>query len=340
MRASAVLVAVLVIGIALVPGAVAGANTITLSGHVERLNGNPFQGVTITIRNMDTNVSQAPVLTNAGGNFEATLTAGTYEVTASYEGYRAMTSYSGISASTSTLSFVLYEVLGTVKGQVTDGVTTISNVTVSLINSYSNFTAQSTAPYGTYQLENVTPGVYILMASKGGYNASVYPDPITIAKGSDLVIDLTLKASSNYYGGLTGRVEHNGNMLSGAKVTLSAEGINQATTTDENGNYTFKQLSPGSYALMISKNGYVGVSYDVVIAPLSNIVQDASLERDSLPGTSGFVRDFDLSHSLMVVGLVLALSTSLVSLLIMRRIRGRPELLEREEQEPGDRSQA
>ena len=111
MRGSALLVALLVVGIAVVPGMVVGADNITLSGHVERVNGSPFQGVTISIRNMETDVSLAPVLTNAGGNFEVSLPAGTYEITASYEGYRATTSYSNISTSISTLSFVLYEVL-------------------------------------------------------------------------------------------------------------------------------------------------------------------------------------------------------------------------------------
>ncbi len=341
MRASAFLVALLVVGIAVVPGMVAGADTITLSGHVERINGSPFQGVTISIRNTETDVSHAPVITNAGGNFEVSLPAGTYEISASYEGYMATTSYSNISTSASTLSFVLYEVLGTVTGQVTDGVSTLSNVTVSLFNSISNFSAQSTSPYGAFRVENITPGVYIIKAFKIGYNTTVYPDPITIVKGSDVVIDLTLEAASNFYGGLSGRVVYNGSPLPGVKVMLSSEGMaNQVTSTDDNGNYTFNQVPPGNYELLLSKNGYVGASYDVIISPLTQISQDASLKRDSLPGTSGFVRDFDLSHSLMVIGLVLALTVSLVSLLIMRRIRGRPELLEKEEPEPGEKSQA
>lgn len=341
MRASALLVALLVVGIAVVPGMVAGADNITLSGHVERVNGSPFQGVTISIRNMETDVSLAPVLTNAGGNFEVSLPAGTYEITASYEGYRATTSYSNISTSISTLSFVLYEVLGTVSGRVTDGVTTLSNVTISLFNSVSNFSAQSTSPYGAFRVENITPGVYIVKAFKTGYNTTVYPDPITIVKGSDVVIDLTLEASSNFYGGLSGRVVYNGNPLEGVKVMLSGEGMaNQVTSTDSYGNYTFNQVPPGAYELLLSKNGYVGATYDVKISPLTQITQDVSLKRDSLPGTSGFVRDFDLSHSLMIIALVLALTISLVSLLIMRRIRGRPELLEKEEPEPGEKSQA
>jgi len=155
------------------------------------------------------------------------------------------------------------------------------------------------------------------------------------------VIDLTLDASSNFYGGLSGRVVYNGNPLQGVKVMLSAEGkANQVTSSDSDGNYTFNQVPPGAYELLLSKNGYVGTSYSVNISPLTQITQDASLKRDSLPGTSGFVRDFDLSHSLMVIGLVLALTVSLVSLLIMRRIRGRPELLEKEEPEPSEKSQA
>ena len=309
---------------------------------MERINGSPFQGVTISIRNMDTDVSHAPVLTDAGGNFEVSLPAGTYEISASYEGYRATTSYSNISTSTSTLSFVLYEVLGTVSGQVTDGVTTLSNVTVTLFNSISNFSAQSTSALRRLQGGEHHPrglhhqGLQDRLQHHGVPRSHDHRSRAAMSSSTS-----RWRPRPTIYGGLSGRVMYNGSPLPGVKVMLSSEGMaNQVTSTDNDGNYTFNQVPPGNYELLLSKNGYVGTSYDVIISPLTQISQDASLKRDSLPGTSGFVRDFDLSHSLMVIGLVLALTISLVSLLIMRRIRGRPELLEKEEPEPGEKSQA
>lgn len=341
MRAPAILVAVLVVGIALTPGIVAGADPIVLSGHVEKTNGNPFPGVTISIRNVETNVSQAPIFTDSGGNFELEVPAGVYEITASYDGYRATLHYSGVSISTTSLSFVLYEVLGTVSGQVTDGISTLADVMVSLTNANSHYSATTTAPFGTFRMENVTPGVYVLRAFKNGYNSTGYPNPITITKGSEISVNLTLEAGSNLYGMLRGSVLYNGNPLEEVKVVLSMENkVYLATSTDGDGNYSFDRVAPGQYELLISKNGYVGQSIDVNITPLMESVHDATMKRDSLPGTSGFIKDFDLAHSLMIVGMVLTLVISLGSLVMRNRIRNRPELLEREDSETGGGSQA
>lgn len=336
MRAPAILVALLIVGIAFAPGIVAGAEPIVLSGHVERTNGNPFPGVTISIRNMETNVSQSPILTDSGGNFELEVPAGTYEIIASYEGYRATTQYSGVSIGTSSLSFVLYEVLGTVSGQVTDGVSTLADVMVSLTNANSHYSATTTSPFGAFRMENVTPGVYVLRAFKNGYNSTGYPNPITISKGSEIGINLTLEAASNLYGLLRGMVLYNGKPLEGVKVVLSMESkVYLTTSTDGSGNYSFDRVAPGQYELLISKNGYVGQSMDVNITSLTENVHDATLKRDSLPGTSGFVRDFDLAHSLMIIGMVLTLVISLGSLVLRNRIRNNPELLEKEDAETG-----
>jgi hypothetical protein len=324
---------------AFVPGIISGADPIVLSGHVERTNGNPFPGVTISIRNMDTNVSETPILTDAGGNFEHEVLAGVYEITASYEGYRSTAVYSGISISTSSLSFVLYEVLGTVSGHVTDGVSTLTDVMVSLTNANSHYSATTTAPYGSFKMENVTPGVYVLRAFKNGYNSTGYPNPITIVKGSDIKVNLTLETAANYYGMVRGSVLYNGNPLEGARVVLSMDDkAYLATVSDRKGNYSFTNVAPGDYELLISKNGYVGQSIDVSVSPLVETVHDATLERDSLPGTSGFIKDFDLAHSLMVIAIVLTLLISLGSLLLRNRVRGRPDLLEKDNTETDEGS--
>jgi hypothetical protein len=65
------------------------------------------------------------------------------------------------------------------------------------------------------------------------------------------------------------------------------------------------------------------------------MVQDVTMKRNTLPGNTGFILDYDLSHSLMVVALGLALFISAAALIIRLRIK-RPEVVEKEN---GEQSQ-
>lgn len=59
--------------------------------------------------------------------------------------------------------------------------------------------------------------------------------------------------------------------VSGAQVTLQGE--DQEATTDENGSFTFESLSPGSYTITASAEGYQDWEQEVEITEQGGAVQ-------------------------------------------------------------------
>ncbi len=335
MKRSALVVVLLLVSLALAAGSVRAEDpTITIAGTVTDDDGAPFPGVTITIRNTTTNSTHI-VTTDSSGHYSHTTAAGNYSVTATYSAYRANTTYTGIDRTSTDLNFFMYEVLGTVTGQVTDGNTTLAGVVVTLtgVNNIS-FSAVSTAPLGAYRIENVTPGTYMVSASKEGYNTSYYKELVTLYKGSVEEVSFTMTETVIQYAQLSGRVTYNGDPLSGVKVVLTPqEGADLVTITDASGNYSFEQVAPGEYMMYLSKDGFVTSEKRISVEPLKGLVADFTMKRNALPGNSGFVLDYDLSHSMMIIGLGLSLLVTLASLVVRQRIKSNPNLLAREKED-------
>lgn len=334
MRWSALVIAFLLVSLALAAGSAKAADpTITISGTVTDASGQPLPGVTITIRNTTTNDTHI-VTTDSSGRYSHDATAGIYSVMATYSGYRANMTYEGIDRTSADVNFFMYKVLGTVTGQVTDGNTTLAGVTVTLTGVSASFTGVTTAPLGAYRIENVTPGTYMVSASKEGYNTSYHDELVTLANGSVEEVSFTMAETVIKYAKLSGQVTYNGGPLAGVKVVLTPEkGADLVTITDAGGNYSFDQVAPGEYMIYLSKDGYVTSEKRVTAEPLKGQVQDFTMKRNTLPGNTGFLLDYDLSHSMMIVGLGLSLMVTLAALILRQRIKSKPELLGKEKEE-------
>lgn len=334
MRWSALVIALLLVSLALATGTARAADTtITISGVVTNADGGPFPGVTITIRNTTTDDTHI-VTTDASGRYSHTAEAGNYSVTATYNAYRANITYTDVDRTRTDLNFFMYEVLGTVTGQVTDGNTTLAGVVVTLTGVNVSFSAVSTAPLGAYRIDNVTAGTYMVSASKEGYNTSYHSELVTLVKGSVEEVSFTMTETVIQYAKLSGRVTYNGEPLGGVKVVLTPqEGADLVTISDASGNYTFEQVAPGEYMAYLSKDGFVTSEKRITVEPLKGLVTDFTMKRNTLPGNSGFVLDYDLSHSMMIVGLGLALLVTLASLVLRQRIKANPDLLEKEKED-------
>jgi hypothetical protein len=333
MRFAALVLAFLLVSVALIAGAVDAADPVTVTGVVRGTGGAPFPGVTVTIRNETTDDTRI-VTTDTGGRYSHQLPVGSYSITATYSGYRANVTYTGIDRTRTDLDFTMSEVLGTVTGQVTDGSTTLSGVLVTLTGVNASFSATSTAPLGTYLVDNVTPGTYMVSASKVGYNTSYHNELVTLEKGSVEEISFTLQEVTGQLASLSGTVTYNGEPLAEVKVVLAPlTGEELVTTTNSGGNYSFDKVPPGDYVLRTSKDGYIAEEKELTIEPLKGMVQDVTMKRNTLPGNTGFILDYDLSHSLMVVALGLALFISAVALIFRLRIK-KPEGVEIDEREP------
>lgn len=336
MRWPALILAVLLVSIALTAGTVRAETTMTIAGTVTGTDGSPFPGVTVTIRNTTTDDTHI-VTTDASGHYSHSATPGNYSVTATYSAYRANIYYEDIAQSRTNVDFIMYEVLGTVTGQVTDGNTTLAGVTVTLTGVNASFSGVTSAPLGSYRIDNITPGTYMVSASKDGYNTSYYDELVTLDKMGVEEISFTLIETDIKYAKLSGTVTYNGEGLAGVKVILTPEkGADLTTVTDSGGNYSFDQVPPGEYIIYLTKDGYVTTEKKVTMEPLKGWVQDFTMKRNTLPGNSGFVLDYDLSHSMMIVGLGLSLLVTLLSLAIRHRIKSNPDLLDEELEKEDD----
>lgn len=336
MRPVVILLALLLVGTVLATSTVQAADTLTIGGTVVGVGGAPFPGVTVTIRNETTDDTHI-VTTDSAGRYSHQVPSGSYSVTATVTAYRANVTYEGIDITRNDVDFTMSEVLGMVTGQVTDGSTTLSGVQVTLTGVNASFSALSTAPLGTYIIDNVTPGTYMVSASKLGYNTSYHNELVTLEKGTVAEVSFTLEEVSGQYASLAGTVMYNNGPLDGVKVALTPAGGMEAlytTTTDPNGNYTFERVLAGDYTLELTKDGYIPYSKELTLEQSKGVVQDVTMKRNTLPGNTGFILDYDLSHSLMIVGLGLALFITLTAVIIRLRIRDKDKGGEAESPEP------
>ena len=301
-----------------------------IQGAVINETGAPMSGVTITCVSTTT-ISTLTAITNDQGVFELITPSGTYNVTATITNFNPNTTYTNIMIRTGGsvgLNFTMLEILGSIHGFVTDGFVPVNGVTVILANDLRNYTTTTEAPLGEYRLGGIRPGVYVATFEKKGYERT-NSLPLNIVRGVTTQDNASMQAQPCT---LFGQVTENGAPLEG--VTVSATGTDRVVvaTTDSNGNYSV-QLTSDSYAVVFSKKGYDSKDLSISLAPFEDRHLDVSIVRSKSNNTATFLFGFDLPHSLMVVGLMLALVTICVALFINFKVRKKPELLVRDPQE-------
>ncbi|MEO0734884.1 MAG: TonB-dependent receptor, partial [Bacteroidota bacterium] len=80
---------------------------------------------------------------------------------------------------------------------------------------------------------------------------------------------------------MTGKVnDPNGEPLGAATVAI--EGTNVGVLTDQNGNFSLPELSPGTYKLKVTYLGYLAVSKEVTLGPGESLEEDFFLREDAL----------------------------------------------------------
>ncbi len=309
-----------------------------LTGEVATDEGSPLAGATITATNL-TNSSETYSITSASnGVYDLLVPGGTYLISASLENFSLVASDNNssynrsISQDTSNLNFVATE-LGTVTGFVDNFTAPIFDATIVLVDmNYRTYVGHSDQPRGNYSIPGVMPGVYTARAEKDGFITNYSQTPIFVTRGGVTVLSFSLEAQIVQ---LSGRVTFNGNPVEDVLVTLSSGGktLNQ-TTTDAQGKYLIYNITAGAYTLTYSKEGFKTTQIESELLELEN-TKDVSITYQQLPGGGGFIAGFDLSHSLMVVGFILALTTVVVAVIIRYRVGKKPELLPEEEIEKG-----
>jgi hypothetical protein len=312
------------------------AQSIVGTAHNETMAG--FPDVLIRATNT-TSLAVFNATTNSTGDYQLPLPSGTYNVTATLANYTANRAYTIVVTEGQDLSgvdFTLTEILGNVSGHVTDGVVALGDVQITLIGDSVNYTGMSATPFGDYAINGVEPGTYVVKASKLGYNDSYHFPAIVVDRGSQIQINFVLQAQFSM---LLGKVTANGAAQENVNVALTqGSTVVKQTITDANGNYSITSVIAGDYILKFTRSGLQEKDVPLSIPPNREQRQDVTMELTPVEGLKGFIDDLDLTHSLMVVGFILALGMIGVAFVVASKGRKNPDILvvpEDEEKEEG-----
>ena len=335
-RPAIVIIALLLMLLSVLPASPAEAagplDPFFIGGSAVNETGVPLASVNITATDVTTHFNYY-ALTNATGNYNISLPAGTYNLSAAMVNRTANVTYHNVlvgPGNVTGLEFTLSEVLGQVLGHVTSGEVALGGVTITLSGA-KDYVATSTNPFGAFIINGVQPGAYVAKASKTGYNDSYYSKPVDVARGSSVEIAFTLQPQFSL---VFGRVSLGGNPEEGVKVILlSGSQTVKEAQTDANGNYSLNNVITGDYVLQFSKAGLQERIVLISVAPNREQRLDLSMQLAPVEGLRGFIGDLDLTHSLMVVGLVIAILMTIVALFIRSKGAKNPKLLAFDEDE-------
>ena len=226
-----------------------------ISGHVTNsATGAAIAGATVSF-------SGGSTTTDSNGAYTfSNVTPGTYSVTASQTGFTSQTSSVTVSSgATATLNFQLSAAAspGAFNGHVTNVATgaAIAGATVSFSGG-----STTTDSNGAYSFANVAAGTYSVTASQSGFASQT--GSVSVISGATSTLDFQLSPASTP-GTITGRVTNitTGGAVSGATVSFSGG----STTADSSGNYTFTNVTPGTYNVTATHTGYFAVTNSATV---------------------------------------------------------------------------
>ena len=135
---------------------------------------------------------------------------------------------------------------GNISVNVTDGTDAVSGATVSLTDSESQTTSETTDSDGAVIFEDVANGEYTLSITKQGYQTET--DTVTVA-GTDVTVNAVLTAIDT----LTIKVDDGTDAIEGASVVIGET----TKTTDSSGECTFTDMPYDDYSAEVSATGYI-----------------------------------------------------------------------------------
>ncbi|MCU0860771.1 MAG: carboxypeptidase-like regulatory domain-containing protein [Methanomassiliicoccales archaeon] len=337
MRKTAALAIVAALLLALLPGitapVLAAAGDPGVSGTVADDRGSPLQGVEVIAISVPEGMVRSAV-TDAAGTYNISLSPGTYNVSASLALHSANITYYllEVQAEVVGLDFEMSPLNGTLTGFAFVGEVPLAGVAVTLSGGGLNYTANTTSPFGRYDILGIRPGIYVAKAEKKGYWTALAPDPVFVSSAQMTSLNFTLVPQPARVFGVASL---GGVAEPGVKVQLLSQGsLMQEALTDSLGNYSFDDVPSGDYTLLFVKEGLEDKSVPISLQPFAELRVDVSMVRQPMQGGEGFIDGLDLTHSMMVVALVVAILLMLFALFIRARAADRPEILAKEEEEP------
>lgn len=319
----------LALGSSLAEGA-AGAHFV--SGTVQDLVGVPMSGVNVSAES-DGGGSLFTVLSGPDGRYNLSLPDGLYDLSASISGRGANISYRSllVTADLGGLDFTMQVTTGRVEGHVISNNVPLVGAQVVLSNGNVTYMGTTTLPLGAYAITGIVPGVFVARAERTGYWTNVSQKPVFVVQGEATELDFMLEPQPAR---LFGKVTVNDRTEEGVQVSLmSGSSAARVAVTDANGNYSLSNIIAGEYQVVFSKEGLVEKTYPVSISPFEEKELSVSMSLAPVMGGKGFIDGLDLTHSMMVVGLIVAVLVMLFAIFIRMRAMKRPDLLAVEEEE-------
>jgi hypothetical protein len=239
----------------------------------DALNGQPFEGVTITV----TGSYNGSTITGIDGSFIFTdVPSGDVTITATKTGY-----YPATGTGTVITGEILFfnPQLSTTPPQVTTGnltgkvfdsstYTPIQDATISL----SGGPLTSTDAQGIFFIQNTIPGTYQVTISAPGYIGQIYQVMIMEGVTTDMqtVYLISSPPSTTVIGNVTDAAT--GNPIVGAKVEVL--GMNISTKTDSAGTYTITGITSLDLLLRASATGYNSVERETIFTKPGTYTMD------------------------------------------------------------------
>jgi len=237
------------------------------------LDGVSVEGLTVTAEPTDAGTVEGyqtmagTAITDADGAYTIHfLVPGTYEVTVAVDeglgtepASRSVTV--GDSEDSTGADFEVIDVSGSIAGQVTPAVDTISveglEVTATPAAEGMEPMTTTTDADGAYVFESVLPGVYVVTVAPGGDDLVTDPAEaeVEVGNGED-VTGVDFVVLEDVSGTIAGRVSTalEGISVEGLTVTATpaAEGAEPVTaTTAADGTYTLESVAPGDYTITV-----------------------------------------------------------------------------------------
>lgn len=240
--------------------------TGTVTGKVVDASTNqPLSGVSVVLQS-DPSIN---IMTDTTGDFTlSNIPQGSHKIDFSFSGYATATTTIDITAGSiiniGTIPLSANPTTGIIKGTVTDAANgqSLSDVTITVTGSFNGNTVTDTN--GTFIFTNITPGSVTITTEKTGYYSITGTG--TVVAGGTLFFNpqLSTQPPPTTTGNLTGKVFDGSTNKPIQGATISIAG-GASTTTDTQGSFLIKDITPGTYQVAISASGYISQTYQVMI---------------------------------------------------------------------------
>ncbi len=295
-----------------------------ISGNVyHAVLGSPLSNVSVSV---EVGSLILTATSNTAGSYNiSSVPEGTYTVTAQKTGYNTGIR-TGITVTrgngTEGVDLTLTEKPSRLYGVVRSGTLLLVGVNVSVVGtSFYNLSG----PDGSYEIRNLTAGVYNLIASAVGYQTMTAGN-LTITLGGEIQQNFNMIGLPGAI--LRGKVyvADSQEPLTNAQITivnLRPQPISRATNIY--GEFEFAGLAAGTYTIHVEKTGFRPIEVSNILVTEEEPV-DLTLELTPLrEAFEGFIFGFDMAHSMMILALVLTIIILAVAVYLRVRSFQTPE---------------